>query len=108
MESTSISVAQLRVCDYVLSHARWFTTKQAAHGARVPERSTRRHLTRLFEIGILERVHMFEGYRWHRRDTLDERAAAYMARLDELLATYARKRRTLGSTLTGLVGMLAI
>jgi hypothetical protein len=107
MESSAISVHQLKICAFALGEADWFSTKEAALAANTAARTTRRHLTRLFELGILERRKLFEGWRWRRRDarTYDARAKAYYQRLDELLKTYEKERGTFRTTLASFAMM---
>jgi hypothetical protein len=64
---------------------------RAAHGKRrenVDPRTVRRHLSRLTKLGILERRRAFGGARYRRVDRLDDRAIAYIRRLEAVRETF--------------------
>jgi DNA-binding transcriptional ArsR family regulator len=85
----------------------WFTTRDAAAKLSMSERTVRHHLKRLVDVGLIERVRVFGGARYKRRDEdyLDPSAKAYLKRLDEVRRTLERKRGGLRMKLTSLAMM---
>jgi DNA-binding transcriptional ArsR family regulator len=111
-ENRLISHHLVLVCSYAGSAPGngWFTTRQAADKLGIKERTVRHHLKRLVDVGLIERVRVFGGARYHRLDAdhLDPPAKAYLKRLDAVRITFERKRGGLRMKLTSFASMLAI
>jgi predicted transcriptional regulator len=112
MESRVISQHQVLIVAFAVSAPGngWFTTRAAADKMRIPPRTVRHHLRRLVELGVLERVRVFGGCRYHVRAEvdMDERAMDYLRRLSEVRKTFERKPGRLRTTLASFAGMRAI
>ena len=110
MENKLISHHLVLVCAYVFNPGGngWTTTKTIAVKMGIPERTVRHHLKRLVDAGLVERVRMFGGARYHRRDDPDPKAEAYLKRLDEVRRTLERKPGKLRMRLASVAAMFAL
>ena len=112
MESRVISQHQVLIVAFAFSAPGngWLTTRAAADKMRIPARTVRHHLRRLVELGVLEKVTVFGGCRYHVRaeSDMDARAMDYLRRLGEVRKTFERKPGRLRTTLASFAGMLAI
>ena len=81
MESTQISMHQVRVFRFVRDHGKWVSSTDIAEGAEVSPRAAR-HLARtLAGLGIFDQIEVHPGHRYRFSNQADTANEAYMLRL---------------------------
>ena len=113
MESAAISQHEVLVCAFAFGVGGngWFTARAVSSKVNnVSPRTVRRHLKRLVDVGVLEKVTVFGGCRYHVRAEADMHARAmdYLRRLGEVRKAFEKKPGRIRTTLASFAGMLAI
>ena len=109
MESVVISLHLVLIVNYAV-RAGWFTMADASKRTRVVARTTRHHLKRLTDAGVLKRERAYGGCRYHMLSEaeMSEEAKAYMRRLLTMRKTWERPDGRIRTTLSSIAAILAI
>lgn len=83
METSEISLHQVRIYRFVAQHKGWITAKEIAGGANVGDRTARSHALRFVRLGIFDQAEVFPAHRYRLSELAGKRNKAFLQRLDE-------------------------
>jgi hypothetical protein len=82
MERTEISIHEVRLFAFMEQNAaRWVTSKEAAAGAKIAERTARAHLLKLVGMNLIDQAEVFPGHRYQLSKLASKRNTGYVTRL---------------------------
>jgi DNA-binding transcriptional ArsR family regulator len=83
MEKNEISVHEARLFSVLRGLGReWITSAEAAKAAEISPRTSRAHLLKLADMGIVEAAAVFPGHRYRLAAKADKRNGGYLRRLE--------------------------
>ena len=92
MEKNEISVHEVRVFIAVQNITpRWATSSEIATLANVARRTSRHHLLKLTQLGLVECADVFPGHRYRIAEKADKRNGGYLRRLEFAVSVFDLK-----------------
>jgi DNA-binding IclR family transcriptional regulator len=91
-QSTQVSAHEVRIYDALIANKdQWLMGREIAQKSGVVPRTTRAHLVRFVELGIVEQAEVYPGprYRWSERAC--RRNAEYISRIEAAKAVLQYK-----------------
>lgn len=71
----------------------WMTSDEIADAAKVAPRTARHHLRRLTDAALVDRAHVFPGYRYRWRNDADPRLVARLDRAAAIVGSMTTTER---------------
>lgn len=90
METSEISLHQVRVYNFVGKHGGWCTAQEIAEGSGVAPRTARAHSLRFVKLGVFDQAEVFPAHRYRLSAMAPKRNKAIVQRLDEARAIFAQ------------------
>lgn len=82
-----ISEHEIRAVEALRQSGRWMTAKEVAVAADIANRTARLHCQRLAELGVLEVMKVFGGFRYRMATRHTDEGARYLAEMDAAKAS---------------------
>lgn len=83
MEQAEISIHQVKVYHYLVTHEGWITNRDLAKHTGVSLRNVSLHTQRFVALGICDQAEVYPGHRYRLSTKADKRNAAYLLRLKQ-------------------------
>jgi hypothetical protein len=93
METSEISLHQLRVYEFVRSAGQWVTAGDIAAGAGVAPRTARAHALKFVLSGVFDQAEVFPAHRYRLSDMAEKRNKAMVQRLTVARDVFAAAAR---------------
>jgi hypothetical protein len=82
METSEISLHQVKVYEFALSSRGWVTAKEIAAGAGVAQRTARAHALKFVQLGVFDQAELFPAHRYQLSSLAAKRNKTFIQRLE--------------------------
>lgn len=88
METSEISLHDVKVYLVLKSADRWLTNREIAKAAGVADRTARAKTIRMVRLGILDQAELYPGHRYQLSKKADKRNGGYVQRLEQAIKIF--------------------
>lgn len=94
MEHHTISRHEVALYNAMKESEGWHTVHEWAALSGIASRTANRHCARLTQLGILDQMNLFPGYRYRLSTFAEERNRAYVQKLDKAVEVIGQSSRS--------------